>query len=74
MFGHVWVCFPGAVAEDAKHVFIVFFLGAHLRRKLTRLCESMSVRLYLYEMLVYIYIFIPTTHMLYWKKYLFQIS
>ena len=35
--------------DDSKNVFIIFFLGSHLRRKLTRLCESLGVRLYLYH-------------------------
>jgi hypothetical protein len=40
-------------AEDERSAegitpFVIFFLGANMRRKLTRVCESLGVRLYLY--------------------------
>jgi V-type H+-transporting ATPase subunit a len=34
--------------DENKIAFILYFLGSALRRKLVRICESLSVRLYLY--------------------------
>ena len=34
--------------DENKIVFIVFFLGGVLRRKLARVCDAMNVHLYLY--------------------------
>ena len=40
--------FDGATPEQEVFPFVVYFLGAHLRRKITRLCESLAVRIYIF--------------------------
>eukprot|EP00455_Lapot_gusevi_P028790 TRINITY_DN3084_c0_g2_i6.p1 TRINITY_DN3084_c0_g2~~TRINITY_DN3084_c0_g2_i6.p1 ORF type:complete len:581 (+),score=196.23 TRINITY_DN3084_c0_g2_i6:104-1846(+) len=45
--GNVFSLFADMEGSD-KASFTLFFLGGNLRRKLTRICESLNVRLYLY--------------------------
>ena len=46
--GNCFTFFQELEGDENKVAFILFFLGATLRRKLARICESMGVRLYLY--------------------------
>jgi hypothetical protein len=46
--GKMMMVFADAVERDGVMPFVFYFIGATMRKKVTRLCESLGVRLYLY--------------------------